>query len=42
MAMRLAIKELVLFSVSQPYLQLRRELSLALPEPALAPVLDLG
>ena len=42
MAMRLAIKELVLFSISQPYLQLRRELSLALPEQALAPVLDLG
>jgi len=42
MAMRLAIKELVLFSISQPYLQLRRELSLALPEQALAPILDLG
>ena len=42
MAMRLAIKELVLFSISQPYLHLRRELSLALPEQALAPVLDLG
>ena len=42
MAMRLAIRELVLFSMSAPYLQLRRELSLALPEQALAPILDLG
>lgn len=42
MAARLAIRELVLFSMSAPYLQLRRELSLALPEQALAPILDLG
>jgi tetratricopeptide (TPR) repeat protein len=42
MAARLAIRELVLFSMSAPYLQLRRELALALPEQALAPILDLG
>ena len=42
MATRLAIKELLLFSVSPPYVQLRKELSLALPEQALAPILDLG
>jgi hypothetical protein len=38
---RLAIKELVLFSVSAPYLTLRRELGLALPEAAARPVLEL-
>jgi hypothetical protein len=42
MATRLAIRELVLFSMSAPYLQLRRELSLAVAEQALAPILDLG
>jgi len=42
MATRLAIRELVLFSISAPYLQLRRELSLALQEQSLAPILDLG
>jgi tetratricopeptide (TPR) repeat protein len=41
-AARLAIKELVLFSISPTYLQLRRELALALQEQALAPILDLG
>jgi hypothetical protein len=41
-AARLAIKELVMFSVSPTYQQLRRELSLAVPESALAPILDLG
>ncbi len=38
---RLAIKELVLFSVSAPYLTLRRELGLALPDGAARPVLEL-
>lgn len=37
-----AIRELVLFTVSPQYLQLRKELSLALPEQALAPIIDLG
>ncbi len=41
-AVRLAIRELVLFSISPQYLQLRKELSLALPEQALAPIIDLG
>ena len=39
---RLAIRELVLFTISPQYLQLRKELSLALPEQALAPIIDLG
>jgi hypothetical protein len=39
---RQSLKELVLFSISPTYVQLRRELSLALSEQALAPVLDLG
>ena len=39
---RLAIRELVLFTISPQYLQLRKELSLMLPEQALAPILDLG
>jgi hypothetical protein len=38
---RLAIKELVLFSVSSPYIALRKDLGLALPEQAAAPLLDL-
>jgi len=38
---RLAIKELVLFSVSQPYLALRRELGLSLPDSAARPILEL-
>jgi tetratricopeptide (TPR) repeat protein len=41
-ATRAAIRELVLFSVSGPALQLRRELSLALQDQGLAPILDLG
>ena len=39
---RHALRELLLFSVSGPYLQLRHELSLALPAQGLAPILDLG
>ncbi|MDP2341216.1 MAG: hypothetical protein Q8O67_09670 [Deltaproteobacteria bacterium] len=39
---RMAIRELVLFTISPQYMQLRRELSLALPEQALAPIIDLG
>ena len=39
---RLAIKELVLFSVSSSYLSLRKDLGLALPDLAAAPLLDLG
>jgi hypothetical protein len=39
---RLAIKELVLFSVSPGYLGLRKDLGLALPELAASPLLDLG
>src|SRR5688572_33486796 len=39
---RLAIKELVLFSVSSSYLSLRKDLGLALPELAAAPLLDVG
>jgi tetratricopeptide (TPR) repeat protein len=38
---RLAIKELVLFSVSSSYLALRKDLGLALPESTAAPLLDL-
>jgi hypothetical protein len=38
---RLAIKELVLFSASAPYLSLRRDLGLALPEEAAVPLLEL-
>ena len=41
-ATRQAIKELVLFSVSAPCLQLRRELSLSLQDHALAPILEFG
>jgi hypothetical protein len=41
-ATRAALRELVLFSVSAPALQLRRELSLALQDQGLAPILDLG
>ena len=41
-AARLSIKELVLFSISPVYLQLRREFALAMQEQALAPILDLG
>ncbi len=39
---RLAIKELVLFSVSAGYLALRKDLGLALPELAAAPLLELA
>lgn len=42
MGARLAIKELVLFSVSSSYLGLRKDLGLALPELAAAPLLELG
>lgn len=42
MGARLAIKELVLFSVSPGYLTLRKDLGLAVPEAAAAPLLDLG
>ncbi|MBM4281951.1 MAG: hypothetical protein FJ137_14725 [Deltaproteobacteria bacterium] len=41
-AARSSIKELVLFSISPVYLQLRRELALSLPEHAIAPMLDLA
>ena len=39
---RLAIKELVLFSVSSSYLALRKDLGLALPELAASPLIELG
>ncbi|HEY4221435.1 MAG TPA: hypothetical protein VGO62_08830, partial [Myxococcota bacterium] len=39
---RLAIKELVLFSVSSGYLSLRKDLGLSLPELAAGPLLELG
>jgi hypothetical protein len=39
---RLALRELVLFTISPQYLQLRKELSLSLAEQSLAAILDLG
>jgi tetratricopeptide (TPR) repeat protein len=39
---RLAIKELVLFSVSSSYLGMRKDLGLAIPELLATPLLDLG
>jgi tetratricopeptide (TPR) repeat protein len=41
-ATRQSLRELVLFSISAPYFQLRRDLSLTVPEHSLAPILDLG
>lgn len=41
-ATRHSLRELVLFSISPPYAQLRRDLALAVSDQALAPIFDLG